>query len=96
VVTRSYPRYELFALTDQTRRSAISVPANIAEGAGRFGSGEYRHHVSIARGSLAELRTLLELAFRFGHLNQEQIAELHADVDEIDGMLCVLHRKLAK
>ena len=96
VVTRGYPKHELFGLTDQTRRAAVSVPANIAEGAGRFGSNEFRHHVSIARGSLAELRTLLELGYRFGYLNQDQLAKLHADVDEIDAMLCALHRTLAK
>ncbi len=63
--TRTFPKEKLFGLTSQIRRAAVSVPANIAEGAGRFGITEFRHFISVARGSLAELRTLLELAYRF-------------------------------
>ena len=94
--TRSFPKEEMFGLTSQTRRAAVSVPANIAEGAGRFGSTEFRHHISIARGSLAELRTLLELARRFGYMDQQRTDQLHADIDVIDGMLCGLHKKLGQ
>jgi four helix bundle protein len=60
-MTDAWPRDERFALTDQVRRAAVSIPANIAEGQGRLGRRELRHHLSIAHGSLCELETLLEL-----------------------------------
>lgn len=53
---KGFPRHELFGLTSQLQRAAISIVANIAEGAGRLGPAEYKHHLSIALGSAAELR----------------------------------------
>lgn len=50
-LTRQWPQGELFGLTNHARRAAVSVPANIAEGQGRSGAREFRHHLSIARGS---------------------------------------------
>ena len=63
-VMRSLPRYESYGLADQLRRSAVSVASNIAEGHGRLHRGDYVHHLSMARGSLAELQTQLQLACR--------------------------------
>ena len=63
-LTRVYPLDERFALTSQTRRAAVSIAANIAEGRARESTREYAHHVSIARGSVAELETELLLAER--------------------------------
>jgi four helix bundle protein len=68
-ITRAFPRSELYGLTDQTRRAAASVPANIAEGNGRLFRKEYAHHVSIARGSIAELSTCLEIAQRLEYVS---------------------------
>lgn len=61
-VTQDFPREEMYGLTSQIRRSAISVPSNIAEGQGRLNSTEFRQFLGVARGSLCELQTQLELA----------------------------------
>ena len=92
--TKQYPRDELYGLTSQTRRAAVSVAANIAEGAGRSGPQEYAHFVSIAAGSLAELRTLLELAARFDYVPRPTVDALDARADEIARMLHGLRRGL--
>src|SRR4051812_16278340 len=74
VATENWPKTEIYALTGQIRRAAISVPSNIAEGQGRAGTKEYLHHLSIARGSLFEVETQLILAQRLGYL-QKHTAE---------------------
>ena len=61
-LTKSFPREEVYGLTSQIRRSAISIPSNIAEGHGRLNVGEFRQFLGIARGSTYELQTQLELA----------------------------------
>jgi len=61
-LTRTFPKDELYGLTSQIRRSAVSVPSNIAEGQGRLSTGEFRHFLGIARGSNFELQTQLEIA----------------------------------
>lgn len=67
--TRNFPNEETFGLKTQIRRSAVSIPSNIAEGAARMTTGELIQFLGIARGSLAELETQLELAGRLGFLN---------------------------
>jgi len=60
--TRSFPRDEIYGLTGQIRRAAVSVPSNIAEGQGRRSTKEFLNHLSMARGSLIEVRTQMEIA----------------------------------
>lgn len=61
-LTAAFPIEEKFALSQQMRRAAVSIPSNIAEGAGRNGTKEFIHFIGIARGSLAELETQLQLS----------------------------------
>jgi four helix bundle protein len=68
-ITRSFPKEELYGLTSQVRRAAISIPSNIAEGHCRNGRREFIHHLSIALGSLGELETQVILAQRLGYLS---------------------------
>ena len=68
VVTRTFPREELYGLTSQIRRAAVSVPSNIAEGQARLSPGEFRQFLGIARGSLAELDTQLIFAENLGYI----------------------------
>ena len=74
--TRGYPKDELYGLVSQTRRSAVSVPSNIAEGQGRGSSREFVRFLAVARGSLAELQTQVLLAERFKYLTAEQASKL--------------------
>jgi len=80
---KGFPSQERFALTDQIRRAAVSVPANIAEGQARYYKREFLHYLWIARGSLAELQTLLVIAEQVGYLTQEKMELLEQTIDGI-------------
>jgi four helix bundle protein len=71
-VTRPFPREELFGLTSQLRRAAVSVPSNVAEGACRRTTAVYVNHVSIALGSHAEIETCFEIAIRLRYVRQAE------------------------
>jgi len=74
--TRLFPRDELYGLTSQLRRAAISIPSNIAEGQGRLTPGEFRQFLGHARGSLLETETQILMAGRLQYLDQEQVDRL--------------------
>jgi four helix bundle protein len=67
-LTQSFPREELYGLTSQIRRAAVSIPSNIAEGQGRLTRGEFRQFLGQARGSYAELETQLIIAQNLGYM----------------------------
>ncbi|MDH1625477.1 four helix bundle protein [Shewanella xiamenensis] len=73
VVTSTFPREEMFGLTSQMRRAAVSIPSNTAEGAGRSGSKEFAHFLDIARGSLAELDTQFEITQMLNYLSPDPL-----------------------
>jgi len=94
--TASFPRSELYGLTNQLRRAAVSVPANVAEGHCRGTTKAYANHVNIARGSHGELETCIELAFRLGFLPPEDRKRLLAASDSVGRLLTGLSRALAR
>lgn len=85
--TERYPRAELFRLTDQTCRCAISLPANIGEGWGRGTPGEFRYFLRVAAGSAAELETHLRLAVALGYVNPADLAPLLNELHRIRRMI---------
>jgi four helix bundle protein len=94
VTTRRWPKEELYGLTDQVRRAAVSVPSNIAEGQGRAVVREFVHYLRIARGSLFEVETQVIIAERLGYLDSNRTKELLAQVAEVSRLLSGLLRSL--
>jgi len=94
-LSASFPRDERFGLTSQIRRSAYSVPANIAEGNARGTRRDYAHFDSVARGSLAGTETFLLLAVRLGFASRPRIAPVLALATEIGKMLNALRTRLS-
>jgi four helix bundle protein len=90
----TWPSDERFGLTSQVRRAAVCVAANIVEGAGRRGTGEFIQFIGIARGSLAEVETHLLIAERLGYVTAEQVQPVLADMERIARMLSVLATRL--
>lgn len=77
--SEKFPKDEKFGLTSQIRRAAVSIPSNIAEGAGRNSNGEFNQFLGISVGSLFELETQLILASRFGYLKETKL-----EIEKID------------
>ena len=93
-VSRDFPKEELYGLTSQMRRAAVSVPANIAEGQGRRLSGEFIHFLGNARGSLLELETHLEIALRLGYIEQKKYQLAQDQIQEVGRILNGLLRSI--
>lgn len=93
-IVREFPKYEEYRLTSQMVRAAVSIPANIAEGHARGTRKDYAHFISIARGSAAELETLVLLAGRAKFLSEDKAAALLEEVERISKMLNRLHVRL--
>jgi four helix bundle protein len=90
------PAREQFGLIAQIRRAGTSIPANIAEGHGRVHRREYLHCLSIARGSLKELETLVAIAERLGYLPASELARFGELCDFVSRMLTRLRRSLSQ
>ena len=93
-MTQEFPREELYGLTSQMRRSAVSVPSNIAEGQGRLGTSEFRHFLGIARGSNFELQTQLEVARELGMCDGRKIDDAMSLSHEVGKMIYAMLEKV--
>jgi four helix bundle protein len=93
-LTREFPREEIYGLTSQIRRSAVSIPSNIAEGQGRLNTREFAQFLGIARGSNCELQTQLEIARRLELGNSQLLNEAESLSHEIGKMLFAILGKL--
>lgn len=91
-VSAGFPAAEIYGLTNQMRRAAVSIPSNIAEGAARAGDKEYLHFLSIARGSLSELDTQVQIAVMLGYMSSDH--KLHELLDLVGKLLSGFSNKL--
>ena len=82
ILTRAFPKEELYALTSQTKRAVVSVPCNIAEGSGRNYKKDTIQFLHISRGSLYEVETLLNIAVMVEIITEEKFAPLSALIEE--------------
>ena len=85
--TEEFPKGEQFGLTAQVRRAAVSIPSNIAEGFGRQLTGDFGRFLTVARGSLYELQTQMEIAMNLRYLTEEVVGKLSTQASEIERML---------
>jgi four helix bundle protein len=93
-LTRPFPNEELYGLTSQLRRAAVSIASNIAEGQGRQTTSEFLHFLSIANGSLKEVETQVLIAQRLGYVNEERTSEAVALTTEVGRMISGLAKSL--
>jgi four helix bundle protein len=92
VLTNSFPKHEIYGLSSQLRRAAVSIPSSLAEGAARNGPREFGYFISTARGSLAEVETQIELAVFLQYIPEEAAKVLLASVSDLGRLLTGLRK----
>ncbi|HEX5416065.1 MAG TPA: four helix bundle protein [Chloroflexota bacterium] len=95
-VTRDFPRHEIYGLTSQIQRAAVSVPANIAEGHARHHGREYLQHLAVAQASLAEVDTHLEIAVRLSYITVETADPIQQHIASLGRQLRSLRQALSR
>lgn len=95
-LSNNFPQTETYSLTSQLRRSAISIPSNIAEGYGRNGKKDYLKFLNIAVASLFEMQTQIEIAYNLKYINQLQFNKTYEDSKEIERMISAFCRKISQ
>ncbi len=93
-VTENFPGEEKFGLTSQMRRSAASVPTNLIEGGYRLSKNEYKHFLSISRGSCGEIKYQVLLSKDLGYIDEDIYSGMKEKYDRVSMMLTKLHRSL--
>ena len=96
LLTQVFPRQEVYGLTSQMQRVAVSIPSNIAEGHTRDHSKEYLYHLSIAQASLAELETQLEIAARLKYLSPASLKQILEHISALGRQLYALRNSLMR
>ena len=94
-LTELFPKEERYGLTSQVRRAAVSIPANIAEGAGRHSKKEFAYFLSNSQGSASELETELLIALRLGYLEESRFAGLVTQLERIGRLITGLRRSVS-
>ena len=94
--TREFPKEEIYGLTSQMRRAAVSVPSNIVEGCTRESQAEYLRFLEIAFGSLRELHYQFDLSRRLGYFNEQDISGCESKIEETEKVLGALLRSMRK
>jgi four helix bundle protein len=94
MATKSFPRDELYGITSQLRRAALSVPTNLVEGSGRQGRAELKQFANIALGSLAETEYLLDFSLRLRYLKETDYKLLHDLCDEAGRLLWKFYKSI--
>jgi len=94
IATKAFPKEELYGITSQLRRAALSVPVNLVEGSGRQGKAELRQFANIALGSLAETEYLLDFSLKLGCLKQKEYEVLQNLRDEVGRLLWKFYKSL--
>jgi four helix bundle protein len=92
--TDSFPKREVYSLTDQMRRAPVSIPGNVAEGQAHYSNREFLHFLRHSRGSLAELETQILIARRRDYLSEAGAADLLTRADEVSRILSGLINSL--
>lgn len=92
--TEKFPKEELFGITSQIRRSAISLPSNIAEGYGRDSNKELLRFINIAIGSLFEFQTQIEISKNINYLNENEFKNLCEETRELEAMIISYSKRL--
>ncbi len=94
--TKNFPKEEMYGLTSQLRRAAVSVPSNISEGAGRNSNNEFKHFLSIANGSCYELQTQIVLSNKLNFISSEECDKLILKIEELQKMNYSLQKTIIK
>ena len=95
IQTRGFPKEEIYGLSAQLRRAAVSVPSNIAEGQGRLSKKEFKHFLSLSRGSLLEVETQLLIAADLHYMSPQNALELESQTHEVLRIINALMSSLA-
>ena len=94
-LTASFPKTEIYGLSSQMQRAAVSVPSNIAEGSGKGSDRDFARFVSISLGSLFELETQVEIAYRRGYISTENYYALRPRIESLQKRIYNLREHLA-
>lgn len=94
--TKNFPSSEIYGITNQIRRSAISIPSNIAEGQSKWSTKEFLRHLSMSNGSLSELETQLIISNRLNYIEESELNRILSLTEEIGKMIHGLRKSLTK